>query len=1102
MNFTRLILSDLRHYRKAFLGILAGTVLSTAVLTGALVLGDSVRFSLMCIGEMRLGKIRFVLNSNGSYFRYALAGELAQKTGGIAAPVLLSEGNAVNPETNSRINRVQVLGIDSRFPLLWANAPACPDDNSAVISLNTAEKLSLKQGDYILLRISKQGMAPANAPFVAENSPSAAFRFRVASIADDEHMGRFSLKNNQGAPFNVFVSSNRLQAMLGLKGKANALLLGATPEGWTDAAKPDSLLQTTWKPEDAGLDIRKLDQYGSCELRSERIFINKKAEEAVKSVLTASRGFLTWLANSLTAGEKTTPYSFVTAVSPDFLGTDPGQHGIIINSWLADDLGAKKGDSLRLKYFVMGSRGQLTEDSSVFTVVQVRPLTDAVWDPSLMPAFPGMSEAGNCRDWETGAPVDLKRVRDKDEEYWKRFRGTPKAFISLDAGRALWKNDFGTLTSLRFEASPLQVDSIRRSIADRLSPRSQGLVFIPVYREGMKAAASSTDFGELFLSLGFFIILAALVLVALLFSLHLQGRMKESGILSAMGFSKRQVFRILSTECLIIALSGGIIGAAAGILYNRLMLLGLNTIWLDAVGTPGLVMTVRPWTLISGVVAGTLVSFPVMLTVLVTNLRKKIARQTSAAISRSPRSERRKKITGAVLSAVFFTVSAGMIAFLILSSRTNETSLFLAAGAMLIISGSLAIYSILAAGRRYNPNPTGSLFLLALRNASIRRSRTMSVIVMLAIGMFSIFITAANRRTFYGSELEKQSGSGGFQFWAETSIPLRYDPASAMGIKEYGLPDEAALSQCKVIALRKLDGDDASCLNLNMAARPSVLGLPVNFFRQRGAFNFVSLLPGIDPANPWEALEKPAGKLLIPAFADQTVITWGLQKKLGDTLFYINGRNDTIGIMLAGGLDNSIFQGYLLVSDSLLRIHFPSVSGYSNLLVDGPAASSGEIAGTLEDVFSDYGMTVTPAPERLASFNAVENTYLSVFMLLGGLGMLIGTIGLGLVLLRNMNERKNELAIYTAMGYKRSLIMKLVLAEYLLTLIAGAFLGMISAAAGILPSILSPAFQMPSVFLLLLASAFLLNGLLWIWLSARALLRRFRSDTLSKGLAM
>jgi len=718
----------------------------------------------------------------------------------------------------------------------------------------------------------------------------------------------------------------------------------------------------------------------------------------------------------------------------------------------------------------------------------------------MMPDFPGMSGAGNCREWETGTVIDLKKIRQKDEDYWKKYRGTPKAFISLAAGRKLWKNSFGSLTSIRFTANPGKLDTIRTLIMKKLDPGQQGFTFSPVYDQGKTAASGSTDFGNLFLSLGFFIILASLLLVALLFSLHIQTRIKESGILSAIGFNQLQIFRILFTEGLILAASAGITGALAGILYNRLMVLGLDTIWQDAVGISGLVIKIRLSTLLFGALSGTLMAVPVILIVLYTNLRKPAWLRTRAGRVISPKKEKQKLMISAFSAILLCSGSAGLIVFLLPGARINNISLFLLAGALMLVGGSFAFYSLLVR-RSITTKSGGNLLSLAFKNAALKRSRTMTVMILLALGIFSIFITAANRRTFYGSENERHSGTGGFLYWAETSIPLRYDPESPLGKKEYSLQDEPCFQNHRIVAMQRLDGDDASCLNLNQAANPAIIGIPLNIFQKQEAFGFLELLPGIDRDNPWMALQKPQGMGIIPAFADQTVITWGLHKKIGDTLFYTGSKGETTGLKLMGGLDNSIFQGYLLISDSLFRICFPTVGGFKNFLIAGPASSGDSIREILESEFRDYGMDVTKTSEKLASFNAVENTYLSVFMLLGGLGVIMGIFGLGLVLLRNMLERKNELALYTAIGFTHHAILKLIIAEYTGILFAGTFLGVLSASAGILPSLLSPAYHVPAPVILLLP-VFLLNGILWVWLPARAVLRRFHSEDLSKGMAI
>ena len=159
------------------------------------------------------------------------------------------------------------------------------------------------------------------------------------------------------------------------------------------------------------------------------------------------------------------------------------------------------------------------------------------------------------------------------------------------------------------------------------------------------------------------------------------------------------------------------------------------------------------------------------------------------------------------------------------------------------------------------------------------------------------------------------------------------------------------------------------------------------------------------------------------------------------------------------------------------------------MLVDGSPREGKAIAGRLEELFRDYGMMITPAVVRLAAFHEVENTYLMVFMMLGGLGVIIGTFGLGILLLRNIRQRKQEFALYLVLGFSKKYILGVIMTEHIFMLLAGLLLGLVSAAAAIVPSFLSPGNNAPVVFISGLVLLILLNGLLWIWLPARQALR-------------
>ena len=1090
MTIISLILRNLRYYRKPYLSILAGTVISTAVLTGALIVGDSVRYSLGQLTDIRLGKTRFSIQAGNQLFRQKLAGDLALKTKSRVVPVLQLEGIAVNTDKNTRINRVEVLGVENQFMKLWNTTTKQPGNEDAILSRNTAEKLNLKPGDEFILKIHKQSKASENAPFVAETEPRVIFRLKVAFIADDQLMGRFSLKSNQAAPFNIFVSLSTLSRKLDMAGNANLFLITINESNNLAVPELDSVLRLLWQPEDAGLELRKLSEKGNYEIRSSRIFIDDISAKAIKTSIPGAKPVFTYLINDISIRGKSTPYSFITAIDSGFYGQQLSDREIIISDWLASDLSAKPGDSITLKFFKMGSLRKLSEDSARFKVKMIFPITDPIFDRTLMPDFPGMSEAGNCRDWETGAPVDLDKIRDKDEKYWNDYRGTPKAFISIAAGQKIWDNAFGHSTAFRFTTDDAGVPRIKSDLMNHLNPAENGLRLQDVYSEGKSAAANSTDFGGLFLSLSFFIIAAALLLTALLFSLHAKKRMSETAIMATIGFRKKEIIRVLFIETAIVVIAGSLLGAFSGILYNKLLLLGLNTLWQEAVNTSMLQMNLEPATLMLGFAAGAITALLTLLILLLRNLRKPLSVIIKGVDINSMSSSRfRKKISMAIALSCF-SIAVVIIIYSIISGHTNDSLPFLSSGGLILISGIALLNGILKKGKQRVKNTLPGFFTLIIRNMGLKSGRPVMAVALLAIGAFSIIITGANRKIFYGTENTRQSGTGGFLFWAESTVPVLYNLNSPEGKEKYGLADETALQKVRFLQMLRLDGNDASCLNLNQVSQPAILGVNPDYFDQKQSFSFVELESKVSKHHPWLALNKQLAKGVIPGYADQTVIQWGLRKKIGDTLFYLDERGNSLKVVLLGGLDNSIFQGNILVSTELFRQYFPSVGGSRVMLIDGALADRNKISERIEYLFQDYGIMVTPASERLAQFNSVENTYLSVFMLLGGLGVILGTFGLGIVVLGNIRERQAEISLYIAIGFKRSYVFKILAIEYLLILASGIFIGTFSALIGLLPFIVNTIMPLPWDFIVIILLVVIISGLLWIFFPIKNALRK------------
>ena len=133
----------------------------------------------------------------------------------------------------------------------------------------------------------------------------------------------------------------------------------------------------------------------------------------------------------------------------------------------------------------------------------------------------------------------------------------------------------------------------------------------------------------------------------------------------------------------------------------------------------------------------------------------------------------------------------------------------------------------------------------------------------------------------------------------------------------------------------------------------------------------------------------------------------------------------------------------------------------------------------------NYCIELTRTSDRLAQFYSITNTYLTVFMFLGGLGIIIGTLGLGIVLMRNILERRSEIALLLSVGFLKKKVFKLIFLENIFLLILGIVIGIFSAIIGILPSIISPSYSIPGYFVMILVVIVLLSGMIWIYFPAR-----------------
>ena len=374
---------------------------------------------------------------------------------------------------------------------------------------------------------------------------------------------------------------------------------------------------------------------------------------------------------------------------------------------------------------------------------------------------------------------------------------------------------------------------------------------------------------------------------------------------------------------------------------------------------------------------------------------------------------------------------------------------------------------------------------MGIKNSGRHPGRSMLCAALVGCACFVIVAVGANRHVEQkqGKIVEKNSGTGGFALVAESDIPLHYNLNSQDGRFELGFSesDSDATTDTQIFPFRLLPGEDASCLNLYRPQKPRILGAS-NDFIERGGFQFQGTT--VTTENPWELLDDKLEPGVIPAIGDYNSAQWILHLGLGDELSIQNELGEQLKLRLVGFLQRSIFQSELLISEANFKKHFPSQSGYAYFLIQTPSTSdpaafsesAERIGHTLERALDDYGLDVRSTTEKLASYRAVENTYLSTFQTLGGLGLLLGTLGLGIVLLRNVIERSGELATLRAFGFRRNMLSLMLLAENGFLLLIGVLIGTVSALIAVAPHLAAPGAQVPWLSLTMtLVSVFLVG---------------------------
>lgn len=1121
----RIVYRNLRQYWRGDLAVMLGIAVGSAVLTGALFVGDSLRGSLAARAKRQSAGVTAAFTGVR-----LLDNRLAARLGSDIVPALILRGTAF---TESHTVRVTIIGLDADGMKLLS----LPHDNwdsgkgIAIASAGLMEKLNVTTDQAIRMSMQQPSIVPRSSLLGNRGLDDLTTTMTITVKAfTDSDAADFSLSPSAQAPLNLFVPLAFLQDRLDKLHRVNALLAFGS-----DASTLNARLADVLEPSDWGLKIAvPPSRRAYVTIESDQYLLSPQVVEAVETVAKKlslhSERTLVYLANWIACDDKRRiPYSVVAALDPQasaplgpFLPPNVKalrDDEIILADWPESPLKELPiGTKLSLIFFEPEIEAGAVEAHHELRLAGRIPLEGVARDPDLTPPFPGITDKLKIGEWNPPFPFDNTRIKpgDVNERYWETYRTTPKAYISTAAGEKLFGSRFGTVTSIRVAPAPNETvretcEQFRSHLKQTLKPAALGIVFDDVRERLERASRGGNDFGGLFLGFSLFLIVSALLLVGLLMRLAVERRARDIGVMLALGFTIRRVRRLLMLEGLVLAVIGAILGIAVALIYSRLLIRILVELWPDSSARVLLTPHATLFSAVVGFLASVMMAIAAiglsvygLVKLPVPNL---LRGRTDDPRSSSPTAQRKML----VFLATVFSLIVGLLLLYFGSRQSNpdfRAMSFFGGGAFLFGAGALAV-SILLNNHGISITSRSSLLTLGFRNANRYVNRSLLTVLLLGAATYLIIAVECFRRAPQDDFTLLTGASGGFNLVAECDVPILQTWMNEPGRGDFldsfekqwqdagrnrldgsiMLEMSDTLDRMRVLAFRRRRGDDASCLNLFQATRPRLLGAP-DALVARGGFRF-SASEATTPeerANPWLLLTQPREDGVIPVIGEQNTIMWMMKKAVGDEIDLIDEAGRTRRGRIVATLQDSVFPSELLIGEAAFRELYPRDEGFAFFLIEADYLMERRIRTLLEVGYRPNGMIVTSARDIVAAQQAVIGTYLTTFQLLGGFGLLLGVLGLAVVIMRGVWDRLGEFALLKAVGYSTHQIQKVVFAEHFLLLLLGLGLGTVAAAISVAPH-LAAGGNWPWRGILFLLVMVLITGIIAIVLAIRAVVR-------------
>ncbi len=529
-----------RGHFKQGLTVALTAALATAVIAGALVVGDSMDAMVTTTATESLpgidGTLRAVQPVETGYFtRLFIYPEWMDKVKKEAL-LLTVPAAATCIQSGERDGQVVLYGFSNSLYGMGSfykngdERTANIETGEVAINRYLADQAGVREGDTITLRVPNPSFGRDFLFLFGEDS-SVEATYKVRSIFDNAGLGRLDLEAKRTPSSSVFMNMDDAQELLEVGQKVNSAVfqyknrqMVGTDEETRFLSHSEELLDITVGAESIELAIQPSPR-GWSVLTSDRIFLQGHLEPALGASTFSWSPTLTYFVDRL-VGPGGADLSYSTVTGLDFAkdrkafddwrwnasspSTEPnaGTLEALVNNWTANELGVGPGDTITVDYTTVNDRYQLEKGSVDLVVVGVVDITGKAYDPSLLPPIPGVHDAVSCLDWEAPFPMDIQTIEDEDVAYWNAYKGTPKVWIDLDTAKDLWSNPDGNWTSARYYPHGDTSNTSLDYFDDAVTASDAGIAIHATRADALATSDPLAIFESMFLAFGAVLLLS------------------------------------------------------------------------------------------------------------------------------------------------------------------------------------------------------------------------------------------------------------------------------------------------------------------------------------------------------------------------------------------------------------------------------------------------------------------------------------------------------------------------------------------------------------------------------------------------------------------